>query len=114
MIGRSHSQLCNKHTCSIKLQGGPLDHNPWKIPIENSWIIILQNNSKCMLLNDKQMPHEKLFSLWYEIKNTKKTKTRELNERKFKKSKRDRVSCFNINIVVVLAFLLSTVEVGRC
>ena len=112
MIGRSHSQLCSENTCSIKLQGGPLD--PWKIHVENSWIIILQNNPKCMILNDKQMPHEKPFSLWYEIKNTKKTKTRELNERKFKKSKRNRVSCFNINIVVVLVFLSSTVEVGRC
>ena len=46
-----------------KLQGGPLDHNPRKIPVQNSLIIILQNNSKCLPLNDKQMPHEILFSL---------------------------------------------------
>ena len=30
----------------VKLQGGPLDHNPRKIPVEDSLIIILQNNSK--------------------------------------------------------------------
>ena len=43
----------------------------------------------------------------------KKMKTRELNKKgNFKKSKRNRVSCFNIYIVV-FAFLLSTVEVGR-
>ena len=59
MIGSSHSQLCKKNNCSVKLQGGPLDHNP----VENSWIIILRNNSKCLLLNDKQMLHEILFSL---------------------------------------------------
>ena len=50
MIGRSHSQLCKKNSCSVKLQGGPLDHNSRKIPVENSWIIMLQNNSKCLLL----------------------------------------------------------------
>ena len=64
MIGSSHSQLCKKNRCSVKMQGGPLDYNPRKKPMENSWIIIiLQNNSKCLLLNDKQMPHKILFSL---------------------------------------------------
>ena len=82
MIGSSHSQLCKKNSCSVKLQGGPLDHNPRKIPVENSWIIILQNNSKCLLLNDKQMPHEILFCLLEEIQNTKKM------ERKFEKEVR--------------------------
>ena len=53
MNGSSHSQLCKKNSCYAKLQGGPLDHNPRKTPVENSWIIILQNNSKCLLLNDK-------------------------------------------------------------
>ena len=53
MTRSSHSQLCKKNSCSVKLQGGTLDHNPRKIPVENSWIIILQNNSKCLLLNDK-------------------------------------------------------------
>ena len=48
-----------------------------------------------------------------EIENKKKMETRESKERKFeKKSKRNRVSCFNIYIFV-FAFLSSTVEVGR-
>ena len=64
MIESSHSQLCKKNSCSVKLQGGPLDHNPRKIPVENSWITILQNNSKCLLLNDKQM-HTRYFSVCY-------------------------------------------------
>ena len=51
-----------KIVCSEKLQGGPLDLNPRKMPAENSWIIILQSNSKCLLSNDKQMPREILFS----------------------------------------------------
>ena len=48
-------------------------------------------------------------------RNTKhqEAKTRESKENKFeKKRKRNRVSCFNIDIVV-FAFLSSTVEVGR-
>ena len=72
MIGSSHSQLCKKNSCSVKLQGGSLDHNPRKIPVEDSWIIISQNNSKCLLLNDKEMPYEILFSLLDEIQNIKK------------------------------------------
>ena len=90
MIGSSHSQLCKKNSCSVKLQGGPLDHNPRKIPVENSWIIILQNNSKCLVLNDKQMPHEILFwDVVDETQNTKKMNTRESKERKFEKKIRD-------------------------
>ena len=54
-----------------KVQRGSLNHKPRKIPLEGSWIIILQNISKCLLLNDKQMPHEILFSLLDEIRNTK-------------------------------------------
>ena len=88
MIGSNHSHLWKKNGCSVKLQGEPLYHNLRKIPVENNWIIILQNNSKCLLLNDKQMPHKILFSLLQlldEIQNTKKMKTRESKERKFKK-----------------------------
>ena len=88
MIRGSHSQLWKKKSCSVKLQGRPLDHNPWKIPMEDSWviwIIILQSNSKCLLLNDKQMPHEIMFSLLDEIQNIKKMKTRESKERKIEK-----------------------------
>ena len=113
MIGSSYSQLCKINSCSVNLQGGPLDHNPRKIPVEDSWIIILQNNSKCLLLNDKQMPHEIMFSLLDETQNTKKMNTQESQERKFeKKSDRNRMSCFNIYIVE-FAFLSSTEEVSR-
>ena len=48
-----------------------------------------------------------------DIQNTKKMNTQELKERKFeKKSKRNRVSCFNVYIVI-FAFLSSTIEKGR-
>ena len=47
--------------------------------------MILQNNSKCLLLNGKQIPQEMLFSLLDEIQNTKKMNKRESKERKFKK-----------------------------
>ena len=77
-----------KNSCSVKLQGGPIDYNARTIPVEDRWTIILQNNSKCLLLNDKQMPHEILFSLLDEIQNTKKMNTRELKERKFEKEVR--------------------------
>ena len=51
------------------------------------------------------MPHEILFSLLEEIQNTKKINTRESKERKFeKKSKKNRVSCFNTYIVVFAFF----------
>ena len=50
-------------------------------------MIILQNNAKCLLLNDKQMllNDEILLSLLGEIQNSKKVKTRESKERKFEK-----------------------------
>ena len=55
-----------------------------------------------------------LILLLDEIQNTKKMRTLEFKERKFdKKSKRNRVSCYNIYIVL-FAFLSSTIEVGRC
>ena len=89
MIGSSHSQLCKKTSCSVKFQCGPLDHNPRKIPLENRWIIILQNNSKCLLLNDKQKPNEILFNLLEEVQNTKKMKTRDSKKRKFSNKVRE-------------------------
>ena len=67
MIGSNHSKLCKKNSYSVKLQGGTLDHNPRKIPMEDNWMIILQYNPKCLLLNDKQMSQEILFSLLDEI-----------------------------------------------
>ena len=76
MIWSRHSHLCKKNSFSVKLQSGPLDHNSRKIPVENSWII-LQNYSKCLLLNDKQMPHEILFNLLDKIYHTKKINTPE-------------------------------------
>ena len=45
-----------------------------KKPVEDSYIIILQNNSKYLLLKDKKMPHEILFNLLDKIKNIKKDK----------------------------------------
>ena len=89
MIGISHSQLCKKNSCSAKLQGGPSNHNPREIPVEDSWMIILQNKSKCLLLIDKQMSQEIQFSLLDEIQNTKKLNTRESKERKFEKNVRE-------------------------
>ena len=108
MIGCSHAQPCKKNSCSVKLQGGPLDHNPRKIPVEDSWIIILQNNSKCLLLNDKQMPNEILFSLLDEIDEHTKIERKKI----WNKGKRNRLSCFNICIVVFL-FLSTTIKEGR-
>ena len=35
MIGNSHSQLCKKNSCSVKLQDGPYDQSPRKIPVED-------------------------------------------------------------------------------
>ena len=95
------------------MEGGLLDHNPRKIHAEDSLIIILQDKSKCLLLNDKQMPHERQFSLLDEIQNRKKMDKQESKERKFeKKNKRTRVGCFNIYIVI-FAFLSSIVKEGR-
>ena len=62
---------------------------PRKTSAENSWIIILQNNYKCLLLNDKKMLHEILLSLFDEMQNTKKMKTWELKERTFKSEVRE-------------------------
>ena len=92
MIGTSHSQLWKNNSCSVKLQGGPLDHSHRKIPMEDNWIIILQNNSKCLLWNDKLIPHEILLSLLDKIENTKKMNTRESEkkERKFEKKKSEK------------------------
>ena len=55
-------------------------------------MIILQNNAKCLLLNDKQMllKDEILLSLLGEIQNTKKVKTRESKERKFEKKSKSK------------------------
>ena len=89
MTGRSHAKLCKKNSSSVKLQGGPLDHNPRKISVENGWIIILQNNSKCLLLNDKQIPHEIMFSLSDKIQNTIKMNTRESKKWKFETKVRE-------------------------
>ena len=83
MIGRSHTQLCKKNSCSVKFQDALLDHNPRKMSLEDSWIIILQNDSKCLLLNDKQLPHKILFSLLEERQNTIKMNIRGSKERKF-------------------------------
>ena len=83
MIESSHAKLYKKRSCSVKLQGGPLEHNPRKIPLENSWTIILQNNSKWLLLNDKQMLHQILFTLLGEIQRTIKMSIRRSKERKF-------------------------------
>ena len=59
------------------------------------------------------MPHEILFSLLDEIQTQKKMNTRESKESKFEKtSKRNRVSCFNIHILL-FEFLSITVEEGR-
>ena len=56
MIASSQSQLRKKNNCSVKLQGGLLDHNPREVLVENS--------CKCVLLNDKkQVPHKILFIL---------------------------------------------------
>ena len=85
MIGISQLHLCKKNSCSVKLQGGPLNHSPREMPLEDSWMIILQNNSKCLLLIDKQMSHEIKFSLLDEIQNTKKLNTCESKEKKFER-----------------------------
>ena len=92
MIGSSHSQLCKKNSCSVKLRGGTLDHNPRKIPVENSRIIILQNIFTCLILNDKQMLHEILLNLLQlldKLQNTQKMKTQQSKERKFEKIVRE-------------------------
>ena len=75
------------------------------IPMEDSWIITWQNNSKFLLLNDKQMPHEILLSLLDEIQNTKNDEHTRIERKEiWNKSKRNRVNYFNIYIVVFLLF----------
>ena len=54
MVQSSHSQLCKINSCFVKLDGGPLDHNSGKVLVENSRILILQNNFKNLFLNDKK------------------------------------------------------------
>ena len=75
-------QNCAKNSYFVKLQGGAVNHNPRKIPMEDSSIIILENNSKCLLLTDKQMPHENCSDCQTKYK-TKRMNTRESKERKF-------------------------------
>ena len=59
------------------------------------------------------MPHEILFSLLDDIQNTKKDKhTRIKRKEIWKKSKRNRVRCFNIYLVV-LTFLSITIKGDR-
>ena len=69
----------------------PLDHNPRKIPVDDTLIIVLQINIKFLLLNDTQMPHKILSSLLDKIQNTKKLNTRESKERTFEKKVRELV-----------------------
>ena len=35
MIGNSHSQLCKKYSCSVKLQFGTFDHSPREMDLED-------------------------------------------------------------------------------
>ena len=74
--------------CTYYLNDGTSDYNPRKIHMD-SWVIILQNKSKYLLLNDRQIPHQKLFSLLDEIQDIKKMNTRELKERKLEKKVRE-------------------------
>ena len=36
MIRSTYSQLSKKNSCSVKLQDGPFEHGPRKIPVESS------------------------------------------------------------------------------
>ena len=111
MIGSSHAQLCKKNSCSVKLQGGPLDHNPSKIPVEDSWMIILQKNPKCLysIWNAKQ---DNVQFVRRNTKHNKNEHTKIEGKEIWNKSKRNRASCFNIYIVV-FPFLSSTVQESR-
>ena len=110
MIGSRHS--CKKNNCSVKLQGGPLYHNPRKTPVENNWIIILQNNSTWLLLNDKQMPHEIIFQFVTEaVVRRCSVKKVFLESIKFQATllkKRFRHRCFPVNFAEFLRTPFST------
>ena len=102
MIESSHSQLCNKNSCSVKLQGEPLEHNPrtvnsscllncteneFQFLVKNIMNLaifcqpaVLQNNSRCLLLNDTNKCHMRYCPVcWTKYKHKKKTNTLELN-----------------------------------
>ena len=89
MIGSSYLQLQKENSCSVKLQGRNFDHNPRKILVEYSCIKILRNNSKCLLLNDKQIPHEILLSLLDKIKTRKKYEYTRIERKEILKKARE-------------------------
>ena len=72
--------------------------------------MILQNNFKCLLLNDKQIPPEIMFSLLDDKKYNKDEHARIERREIWNKSKIN--FCIDIYIVV-FAFLSSTVVKGR-
>ena len=72
--------------------------------------MILQNNFKCLLLNDKQIPPEIMFSLLDDKKYNKDEHARIERREIWNKSKIN--FCIDIYIVV-FAFLFSTVVKGR-
>ena len=57
--------------------------------MEYNSILILQNNSKWLLLNDRQIQHEILSSLFDEIQNAIKMNTRKWKETKFETKVRE-------------------------
>ena len=52
-------------------------------------MIVLQNNSKCLLLNVKQIPYQIQFSLLDEIQNTKKMNTGKSKEKRIENKVRE-------------------------
>ena len=62
----------------------------------------------CLLLNDKQLPHEILSSLLDEIQNTIKMKRRESTERKFETKVREIGRVLLIFIYLYLLFCLAS------
>ena len=89
MLEKAIRSCAKKNSCSVKLWGGPRDHDPRKIPVKERWIIILQNNSKCLLLNVKQIPYQIQFSLLDEIQNTKKMNTQKSKEKRIENKVRE-------------------------
>ena len=75
--------------------------------MEDSWIRILQNNFKCLLLNDKQTNATR-YTVQFVRQNIKhkKINTRESKERKFEKKVREKGL---VVLIVVFVFLSSTV-----